>query len=449
MKRFKKALLVVLVFAFASTCFLFGAGQGTFAAKKVTLDWWFQDWSGGNAWMRDYIVKFEKKYPGIHLNYIPIPFEELNVKMIPSIAQGNEPPIMFGYDEWVAARDVSKLFLPQSPDPYTVDEWKKAVYAPTLKNVTGPDGNIYGYPFVTGANAFGFIYHKDLFKEAGVDAEAIKSWDDLKKAAKKLTVYNPDGSIKRSGVLFSYTEAANTFLDMICMQEARDKLLNPGKAEWNFNIPEAKRAMETLKSFVDEKIYDPRSGDSAITFPNKIGAMLLQGPWGVGATMTSFPELDVGFLGMPPYPDKGTKLQLGSVVSYGTFFLSRRLTDSKKDAAMTFIKELVNNPAEFFDIPFYHEPPYWVGVINSKAYIAELKKRPENKMTEYAKTALIATEKGLPAVHPLDTKISEPDLIRNILFPQMQKVFLGKESIDKMLSYLTKYLTSREKELAR
>ncbi len=236
---------------------------------------------------------------------------------------------------------------------------------------------------------------------------------------------------------------------MICMQGARDKLLNPQKAEWNFNIPEAKRAMETLKSFVDEKIYDPSSGDPATSFPNKIGAMLLQGPWGVGATMTSFPELDVGFLGMPPYPTKDTKLQLGSVVSYGAFFLSKRLTGSKKDAALTFIKELVSNPAQFLDIPFYHEPPYWVGVINSKAYIAELKRRPEDKMNEYVKTALTATEKGLPAVHPLDTKISEPVLIRNILFPEIQKVFLGRGSIDDMLRYLTKYLTSTEKELAR
>lgn len=448
MKKFKKkALLVALVFV--STCFLFGARQEVFAAKKVTLDWWFQDWSAGNAWMREYIVKFEKKYPNIHLNFVTIPYRELNAKMIPAIAHHNEPPIMFGYATWFIGKDVSKLLLPLSPDPYTVDEWKEIVYVPTLKSVTGSDGNIYQYPFISGANAFGFVYHKDLLREAGVDAGAIKSWDDLKEAAKKLTVYNPDGSIKRSGVLFSSTSTAITFLDMICMQGARDKLFNPEKAEWNFNIPEAKRAMKTLKSFVDEKIYDPMSGDPATTFPNKIGAMNRQGPWQVGAVMTSFPELDVGFFMMPPYPEESTKLQLGSATLFASFFLSKRLSGSKKNGAITFIKDLVDNPTGFFDVPLYHRPPYWLGVVNSKAYIAELERRPKDKMNEYARIALDTTRKGLPAVHSLDTKMLYDDLITSSLYPEIQKVFLGKGSIDDMLRYLTKYLTNREKELAR
>jgi len=448
-------LVVVLLIGLAAVFF---AGKEKKAAveegaitepeTQVTLDWWFQDWTGGVNWNKDFIAKFEAKHPNIKINLIPVPFDDLYAKFIPSIAQGNEPELMFGYDEWLSGKDVSKLFYPLTPSLMSIEEFKKYVYEPPLKNVTGSDGNIYGYPYVTGANAFGFTYHKDLFREAGIDPASIKSWDDIKAAAKKLTEYNPDGSIKRSGILFSYTETANAFLDMIQMQGARDKVFNPQTHEWNFNIPEARKAMETFKWFVDNKVYDPTSGDPFTSFPNKLGAMLLIGPWNVGATMTNFPELDVGYIMMPPFPDPNRKLVLGSIVSYGTLFVSKRVTGDKRNAALIFMTELITNPAEFLDIPFYHDPPYWVGAVCNKKYVEELDKRPKSQMNEYTKTALLVTKNGLPAVNPLETKISEPIIIRQVIYPEMEKVFLGKESIDDMLRYITDYLTNQEKQLA-
>ncbi len=417
-------------------------------SAKVTLDMWFQDWSGGVYWMRDYAQWFESQHPNVHINLIPVPFEELFTKLIPAIAQKTEADILYGYDDWVVGRDVSKLFLPLTPTIYSVEELKNLVFEVPLRHLTGSDGNVYGYPFASGANAFGFVYHKDLFQEAGINAEAIKSWDDLKDAGKKLTLYNPDGSIKRSGVLFSYTETANALLDMIIMQGAKDELFDPEKAEWNFNIPEARKAMETFYWFVENKVYDPESGDPSVSFPNKLGAMLLNGPWRVGAVMTDFPELDIGFFMMPPFPTPETPLQIGAICHWGTFFLSRRLDGDKKKAGLLFIKQIIDDPVTFYEIPFNHVPPYWVGVTSSKKVVADLKAK-EAELNEYAKIALQATEIGLPALSPLDTRISEAILIRSVIFPQMQEVFLGRKSIDEMLKYLSEYLTTLEQEAVR
>ncbi len=461
MKRLniKKVLTIVLILAAMGMIFVFTAGKEKEVAEeavgaitepktKVKIDWWFQDWTGGVNWMNDYISKFEAKHPNIDLNLIPVPFDDLYAKLIPSISQGNEPHLMMGYDEWVVGKDVSKLFLPLAPTIMSVSEFKEYIYEATLKNITGPDGNIYGLPWATGANAFGFTYHKDLFKQAGVDPNKIKSWDDLKAATKKLTVYNPDGSIKRSGMLFSYTESANAFLDMIQMQGARNKMFNPSTNEWNFNIPEARKTMETFKWFVDNKTYDPQSGDPFTSFPNQLGAMLLIGPWNVGATMTNFPELSVGYILMPPFPKADNELVLGSIVSYGVFFVSKKLKGDERNGTLLFVKELITNPIEFYDIPFYQEPPYWVGAVCNKKYIAELEGRPEGRMNEFSQTCLTATNKGLPAVKTLETKISEPIIIRQVIYPEMENVFLGKKSVDASLKYLTDYLTKQEKQLA-
>lgn len=416
-------------------------------AEEVVLDWWFQEWTGGVNWMADYIKIFEADHPNIKINLVPVPFTDLYAKFIPAIAQGNEPELMYGYDDWLAGKDVSKLFYPLTPTLFSTDEFKEYIYEPPLKNVTGPDGNYYGMPWATGANAFGFTYHKDLFEEAGIDPASIKSWDDLKAAAKKLTVYNDDGSIKRSGMLFSYTEPAYTLLDMIQMQGARDKMFNREAAEWNFNIPEARKAMETFKWFVDNKVYDPTSGDPFTSFPNKLGAMLLIGPWNVGSTMTNFPELDIGYVMMPPFPDADDELVLGSVASYGVFFVSKRVEGAKKDAALLFIKTIMTNPVVFYDIPFYHEPPYWVGAVCNSKFIDALSARGDSEMNEFTRTGLAAAKEGIPQVRTLETHITEPVLIRQVIYPEMENVFLGKKSIDEMLDYLTDYLTAQEKQL--
>ncbi len=455
--KIKGFIMVVLILAAVGTMFLLTAskekggkeaGEVVEPKSMVTLDWWFQDWIGGTSWMGDYIDKFEAKHPNIDINLIPVPFDDLFAKLIPSIAQGNEPHLFMSYDEWVVGKDVSKLFGQLTPDLMSASEFKEYIYDAPLKNVTGSDGNIYGLPWATGANAFGFTYHKDLFREAGVDPEKIKSWDDLKAAAKKLTVYNPDGSIKRSGMLFSYTEAANTFLDMIQQQGARSKVFDPSAHEWDFNIPEARKAMETLNWFVVNNTYDPESGDPFTSFPNQLGAMLLIGPWNVGGTMTNFPELEVGYILMPPFPTADTDLVLGSIVSYAVLSMSKRLKGDERSAALIFFNELLTNPVDFYDIPFYHDPPYWVGAVTNKKYIAELEGRSASEMNEFSQTCLTATNKGLPAVNTIETRISEPIIIRQVIHPELENVWLGKKSIDDALDYLTDYLTKQEKQLA-
>jgi ABC-type glycerol-3-phosphate transport system substrate-binding protein len=49
--------------------------------------------------------------------------------------------------------------------------------AQTAVNAFKVDGKTVGIPFDTGLVAF--YYNKDLFKKAGVNAEAIKTWDDF------------------------------------------------------------------------------------------------------------------------------------------------------------------------------------------------------------------------------------------------------------------------------
>jgi ABC-type glycerol-3-phosphate transport system substrate-binding protein len=60
------------------------------------------------------------------------------------------------------------------------------------------DGKISALP--VGGASWGYAYLKPAFKEAGVRAEELQTWDDLIAAAKKLTVRDKDGKVVQYGL---------------------------------------------------------------------------------------------------------------------------------------------------------------------------------------------------------------------------------------------------------
>jgi multiple sugar transport system substrate-binding protein len=68
----------------------------------------------------------------------------------------------------------------------------------TTRQYTQFDGKRCAMPFL--ADAYGLYYNKDLFAKAGI-AGPPKTLDELSADAKKLTVKNPDGSLKTAGFL--------------------------------------------------------------------------------------------------------------------------------------------------------------------------------------------------------------------------------------------------------
>jgi hypothetical protein len=69
-------------------------------------------------------------------------------------------------------------------------------------------------------------------------------------------------------------------------------------------------------------------------------------------------------------------------------------------------------------------------------------------MNAFTRTALTVTKGGLPNVNTLKTNIPEPVLNRQVIYPEMENVFLGKKTIDEMLAYISKYLTEQERQVS-
>src|SRR5689334_14704400 len=147
-------------------------------------------------------------------------------------------------------------------------------------------GKLYGLQ--PGANTIAIFYRKDVLQKAGV--QPPKTWDELKAAAKKLTVG------KQYGFAFNATadyEGAWQFLP---------PMWTNGGDETNLKSPEVAGALQLWKDLVDDgsaskSVVNWKQSDVNDQFIAGKAAMMLNGPWQI-------PALDKAKInyGVVPFP---------------------------------------------------------------------------------------------------------------------------------------------------
>jgi raffinose/stachyose/melibiose transport system substrate-binding protein len=125
--------------------------------------------------------KFEAQHPGTKVEMQFLENEAYKAKL-PTILQSKDKPhILYSWAGGVLKAQIEAGVL---------DEITAAVGSYKDRLTTGAvaaftiDGKLYGLPH--NVSQVGFLYNKELFAKAGLDGAAIKSWDDLLGAVKKL-----------------------------------------------------------------------------------------------------------------------------------------------------------------------------------------------------------------------------------------------------------------------
>ncbi len=202
------------------------------------------------------------------------------------------------------------------------------------------DGKLYGLPMAI--EGFGLIYNKSIFKEAGVNAEDIKSMDALLDACAKLAkvkgVEKPIGFAKET--YFQFMHPFNwPFASMSNYKEVIPKVAS-GELKLK-DIPEVKSYAEYL-----EKLK-PYTNLAKVTYDEQVAgfaqgkyAMIHQGNW--AQTMLDEYKIDfeVGMIGMPVNGNNAI-----SVGNTNFFRVNKMATKEQQDAALTFLDWLFADPA--------------------------------------------------------------------------------------------------------
>ena len=88
----------------------------------------------------------------------------------------DKPHVIYSWASGVLREQVKTGVIEDISDALNANGWKDRFNASAL-NLHAVDGRTYGVPMLTSQVVF--FYSKDLFAKAGVDGNAIKSWDKL------------------------------------------------------------------------------------------------------------------------------------------------------------------------------------------------------------------------------------------------------------------------------
>jgi multiple sugar transport system substrate-binding protein len=208
----KRWLIAMTTFALVTAACTAGGGSsdtpsaidtGSGASHApVTLQMWGA-WTGRELKQFNKIFDgFTAKYPWITVNSVGGVNDQ---KIIAAINAGNPPDTVLSFTlDSVGQFCASGAW--QDLNPYIEQSgFDVSQFPPSVEAYTSFAGSRCAFPFLTDAQ--GLYYNTDMFKAAGISG-APKTLSELETDAKKLTIFNSDGSIKRAGFVpwFGYYE---------------------------------------------------------------------------------------------------------------------------------------------------------------------------------------------------------------------------------------------------
>lgn len=193
MKWFKVAFIVLLLMVFATTLLL---------GKEIVRIVFPGTSETEVQFSKELIAGIEQKYPNVKTEILYIGWGDLEKKLITMIMAGNVPDLVMQQDYLTLAKmgalEPLNSYLEKKPK----NTVSKGVFINSLIEFSTYDGKIYTLPTV--GISYGLLVRTDLLEEAGYQPSDIKTWDDLVKVAKELTVdKDGDGTIDQYGIAYA------------------------------------------------------------------------------------------------------------------------------------------------------------------------------------------------------------------------------------------------------
>jgi multiple sugar transport system substrate-binding protein len=222
------------------------AEPGTEASGDVEFWHFFSDREAES--IQKVIDDFSAKFPKIK---VTVKSAQDDAKMTQAIGAGQGPDVGLSYSTSIVGKfcasgawiDLKKYI---DRDKVNLDQ-----FPATVKNYTEYRGKRCAMPFL--ADAYGLYYNKKMFADKGISGPP-KTLDELADYAKKLTVRDPDGTIKVAGFIPLFGFYENTAANWGVMANA--KWLNKDETSAVGSDPNWQKILKFQKDLVDWYGYD-------------------------------------------------------------------------------------------------------------------------------------------------------------------------------------------------
>lgn len=300
------------------------------------LTFWTQDSGPWREYFDAATDRFREKYPDVNLKVEY--FADFKDKASQAFAAGEEPDVFQTWQsitEWAKAGKIVEI-----PDEVMSKEYLEENYYESALQNKIHDGKYYGIPSEISVESPTLYVNMDILKEEGI--ELPQSWIDnngpatfkeLYEFADKLTVKESDGSVKRSGLAYCYSQWEANFLSLILQHGGDYK--DPANNKVKFDTPEARKAVETLLKYCEGPEAVSDTGDLRFAlFEKNTAAMCVGAPWYSGAFAIEVPDLNWQVFNMPAWVEGAKPISIGT----GGWAYSVSERSKNKEAAWAFVE---------------------------------------------------------------------------------------------------------------
>lgn len=141
-------------------------------AADMELEFWTMNLAKFNTYFDQTIVKFNEANPGLKAKWVDMNWDQIQPKLIASIAAGNPPALVNFNVPWVHEFAAQGNILP-------LDQFlgaNKAIYSTNAVKDVQVKGQMYAFPWYNSTQII--AYNKDIFAKAGIK-NAPKTFDEF------------------------------------------------------------------------------------------------------------------------------------------------------------------------------------------------------------------------------------------------------------------------------
>lgn len=301
---------------------------------------------------------FNETYPNVEFNFEEMGTSQVYSKLTTSLASGIGLPDIVSLEGEQMAKFGTKF-----PEAFVelTDVVDTSKFLPLKVSEVTVNGKVMAYPWDAAPAVL--FYRADLFEQAGVDADAINTWDDYIEAGKMI-----DEKLGVKMLPMAYSRS-DTMYRIIMMQQGGFYFGDDGST--TVNSAESIKAMETVKAFYDAGITanDISWDDKMILLKDSKVATIPEAIWMVGSIKDAAPDTSGNWRVMP-LPSFGGETFTGS--NGGSCVAIPQATKSKEAAvkflefAMTDVEGLVKGFQDYglypSYIPSYDAPEFSEGL---------------------------------------------------------------------------------------
>lgn len=281
------------------------------------------------------IPQFESDHPGVTVEAVPVPYDELHQKLVTAVAGDTLPDLVRSDIMWVPELgDLGVLVALDEQMPDFAD-YAAQVYPGALAT-NAFQGHYYGLPLDTNTRVL--LYNAEALAKAGLD-EPPATFDDLRENAAALT---------EAGV-FSFADNSTSGWNVLpWIWSAGGAVTDEDvtKATGFLDSPESVAGVQLLVDLYREKaipdIILGGEGGTATSDGLATGAYgtILDGPWMYPIFASQFPDFELQAVQVPA-GDGGSI----SVVGGESVVLTQ--SSENKDAAAEFMRFLLSEDAQY------------------------------------------------------------------------------------------------------